>query len=116
MSAKLLTIVLLAILIAAFIAMSLACAVRIGRRPSIPPADPFSKPFGDMPGFTAEQMLHHSRSADCNIECAPLRRSFINHPIPAAPSDGTRAAAASLIPSGLAAVRNFFRQHLEGRV
>jgi hypothetical protein len=41
----------------AFIAISLASVamIRIGRR-ATPPADPFSRPFGEMPPFSPEQL------------------------------------------------------------
>lgn len=55
-----------------FIALGLACAVWIGRR-CPPPADPFSVPFGEMPGFSAEQ-LRRIAPPVCNDD--PLRRSF----------------------------------------
>jgi hypothetical protein len=61
--------IILAILIV-FTAIALACAVRlwtaptrghgIGRRRP-PPADPFSRPFGDMPGFTRAQLEEIAR-------------------------------------------------------
>lgn len=95
-----------------FIAISIWCAVRIGlRRPT--PADPFFHPFGDMPGFTAEQLRVMSASAMQNAACDPLLRRFTTQPdqnsaglaLRSADVDGGRP----LLRSWLASVGDFFR-------
>lgn len=127
-----------------FAALGLLCAVRIGRR-ATPPADPFFHPFGEMPGFTAEQLRAIAPPIKNND---PLRRSFAKHsrlapaqasmspgrlnregrviasnappaPIPASRSLDLKPSGVALrpdadgggpfAPSGLAAVRKFFR-------
>lgn len=55
-----------------FIALSLLCAMWIGRCRPVP-ADPFSIPFGEMPGFSAEQLR---AIAPPMVTDDPLRRSF----------------------------------------
>jgi hypothetical protein len=156
-------------ILSGFTAIGLACAVRISlRRP--PAADPFFHPFGDMPGFTAEQLARVNLPVgelldDDSPVCTgdPLRRSFAprvlspraveelrrsladrwphsrrlysGHCIRCGASTTAEFAADcisdpwnstglalrpdagggfSSIPSGLAAVRNFFRSRRHG--
>lgn len=68
--------IIIAILLA-FTALGLACAVFIGRRRDAP-ADPFSKPFGEMPGFTGEQLRRIAPMPRHHGD--PLRRSFTTPP------------------------------------
>jgi hypothetical protein len=109
-----------------FIALCLACALWIGRRRP-PPADPFSVPFGEMPGFSAEQLR---RIAPEVRNDDPLRRSFAvknqlkrdSEPLwrltrdSAGPSQpcGKRAAGVSSFSPRQTAVRHFFNV-LRGR-
>lgn len=55
-----------------FAALSLGCAVWIGRRRDSP-ADPFAQPFGEMPGFTDDELR---RIAPVPRTSDPQRRSF----------------------------------------
>lgn len=105
-----------------FIALSIACAVWIGRRRRTGigqvAADPFSVPFGEMPGFSAEQL---ARIAPVVRYRDPLNRSFATRPID--PIVGERIVYSaglalrprnadggqSVFPSWLAAIRNFWK-------
>ncbi len=70
---------LLTVIAALFIALGLLCAIRIAL-PRPPARDPFSIPFGDMPGFSAEQLREIGRRGLDNAASDPLRRSFIEGP------------------------------------
>lgn len=59
----------------AFTAVGLAfAALRIGLR-ATPQPDPFSRPFGEMPVFTTEQLRRIAPPIDTDD---PLRRSFVS--------------------------------------
>jgi hypothetical protein len=106
-----------------FAALGIACAVRIGWRRDTP-ADPFATPFGEMPGFTAEQLRHIAPVR--RYGCDPLRRSFAARPLPPLPGNAfcckpIRSSAGALqaddagdgrssFPSGPAAIGNFLRR------
>jgi hypothetical protein len=65
----------------AFTALGIAYAVVIGwRRPA--PADPFSQPFGEMPGFTQAQLDALVQASARRAARDPLRRSFASRPMP----------------------------------
>jgi hypothetical protein len=98
-----------------FTAIGLACAVLVGsRRPARP--DPFAEPFGEMPGFTSEQL---ARLAPRVKTSDPLRRSFATRPIRDLRSGGValRTGAGSGFPflSGFAAARKFLATRLRRR-
>ena len=104
---------ILLLIILAFTALALLCAVWIGLRPSIPQADPFFQPFGDMPGFTSQQIDAMSKGAMENAARDPLRRSFVSNDnsLPPGgrvvrPDDG----GGRLVPSGSASICNFPRR------
>lgn len=96
------------IIIYAIIAVVLLCAVWIGlRRPTR--ADPFFHPFGDMPGFTEEQLRQISARSMLRD---PLRRSFVTPDVSQSAGrlavrtddDGGRP-----VPSGPASICNLHR-------
>jgi hypothetical protein len=95
----------------AFTAVALSCAVWIGlRRP--PQADPFFQPFGDMPGFTSEQLRAMSARAMQNAARDSRRRSFVTREI-SQPADRlavrTEDDGGRLVPSGPASICNALR-------
>lgn len=102
-----------------FIALSLGCAVAFAKRGANAgigrwrdaPADPFASPFGDMPGFTAEQLRLVARGAERNIARDPLRRSFPTIPEPVGncpPTAGGRRRSIGSLGAG--AVRSFLSE------
>ncbi len=60
-----------------FTAIALLCAVRIALWPSPARCDPFFHPFGDVPGFSDQQLREMARRANDRIARDPLRRSFV---------------------------------------
>jgi hypothetical protein len=98
-------------ILSAFAALGLMCAVWIGlRRPA--QADPFSIPFGEMPGFTAEQLR---RIAPPRHYDDPQRRSFATRPMPPIVDEESAGLALRpdadggrpVFPSWLASIGNF---------
>lgn len=92
------------VILLAFTALGIACAVWISLRRSIPQADPFFHPFGDVPRLTDAQM----RAFDCD----PLRRSFATRPLIHSAGLALRPDADGgrpILPSWLASIRNFWR-------
>jgi hypothetical protein len=88
----------------AFTALGIACAVRISLRRSIPQADPFFHPFGDVPRLTDAQLRDFERD--------PLRRSFATRPLNHSAGLALRPDADGgrpILPSWLASIRNFWR-------
>lgn len=63
-------------ILSVFTAIALACAVRIALRPGRATVDPYFHPIGDVPGFSAEQLLAISKRSMTRIEQDAQRRSF----------------------------------------
>lgn len=114
-------IFLLIVIVSLFIAIGLACAVRIAL-PRKPASDPFSIPFGEMPGFSEAQLRAIARRSEARSRRDPLRRSFATRALPATGDDENRfsefrrachphrddaGGGFPFILSGLAAVRDF---------
>lgn len=76
----LLALKLTIIILSVFTAIGLACAVKISRRRMYAPADPYQNPFGDMPGFSAEQLRQIARMPTPPA-WDPQRRSFATRPL-----------------------------------
>lgn len=64
------------IILSLFTAIALACAVRVALRPQPRQCDPFSHPFGEMPGLSDQQLHEIAKRANERIARDPLRRSF----------------------------------------
>lgn len=130
MSQHMQTAQIIIIVALAFTALSIGCAVLIGRRRPTP-ADPFSVPFGEMPGFSAEQLRRLRPKVDPED---PLRRSFavrdrlkrqaqplllirstnsVGSALRPADAGGSRGFS-SYPPGPAAVVRNFFRWRRHG--
>jgi hypothetical protein len=98
-------------ILSVFTAIGLACAVRIALKPQPRQCDPFFHPFGDVPGFSDQQLREIARRSAERIARDPLRRSFATRDLVSAgaalrtEADGVGASSQS---PRAHAVRNFF--------
>lgn len=104
------TLIPIIITLSLFTAIGLACAVRIALWPGPTRRDPFLHPFGDVPGFSDQQLRELAKRSAERIARDPLRRSFATRDL-VSDGDALRTEADGVgVPHSprLHAVRSFF--------
>jgi len=94
------------VILSLFSALCLCCALWVGLRRDTTQADPFFEPFGDMPGFSREEL----EMIATRLPPDQIDHPLLDGPLSRFPSAGALRRDAgggrSDVPSGASAVRN----------